>query len=293
MRRYWRKHLLDLNLIRVFITVYRHLSFTQASRELGTSQPAVSQAIRRLEDQIGTKLFVKEGRGIASTARAVQLAHDLQPALFQIENAVSAQRDIIAYGTEAVLHLIGEVPSVKFLLSRSHQDQALADLRADKVELLIDNTITKDKAFIVEELLMEQMVVICRMDHPSITASEISKEQFLSAEHVVLKTRREGRQFLDLFADELVPSRNDKVEASSLSSVAAMVSRSNYIGVVSNSFAKLWAPQLKLKILPLPFKSRPVPFHMVYHSRYRTDPIHKQIRERIRDKINEITAQSK
>ena len=280
---------MDLNLIRVFVSVFQHASFTRASEELGISQPAVSQAIRRMEEQMHTALFVKQGRGVVPTARAIQLVRDLEPALLRIDNALSSKREILTYGAEAVLHFIGGISGVKFVLPRSDQEGALDDLRTNRVELLIDNTVTRDKAFIIQELMCEPVVVVCASNHPRLNGNALTREQFFQEEHVVLKTRREGRQILDVLAAERLPARKDRVEVSSLSSVVNMVSRTEYIGITTESFARLWSPVLSLRFFPLPFSCKPVPFHMVYHQRYEDDSHHKQARENIRQKVEEFS----
>lgn len=45
---------LSLDLLRVFESAARQLSFTAAAEELGTTQPAVSQQIKRLEKELAT-----------------------------------------------------------------------------------------------------------------------------------------------------------------------------------------------------------------------------------------------
>ena len=276
---------LDLNLIRVFIAVFQHASYTLAGRELNLSQPAVSLAIRRFEEQIGTTLFVKQGRGIAPTSRAMQLADELQYALQLIENSVSLERDVVAYCVEAVLHVIGDISGISFKLPAEDQDQVLNDLRANKVELIVDVTTSKDSAFIIEELMQEDMVVLCRQGHPRLTGDQISKEQFYQEGHIVLKTRREGRQFLELFAREPLEARDDKIEVSAISGLAMMVAQTDYIGLVSESFANLWATKLGLKVFPLPVSASPVLMHMMYHKRHLNDPHHARMREAIRQQV--------
>ena len=54
-----RHRLPSLNGLRAFEAVARHLSFTRAAEELAVTQTAVSHQIRRLEDQLGRKLFVR------------------------------------------------------------------------------------------------------------------------------------------------------------------------------------------------------------------------------------------
>ena len=57
----------SLDLLRVFESAARQLSFTAAAEELGTTQPAVSQQIKRLEKELATPLFQRVHRGIVLT----------------------------------------------------------------------------------------------------------------------------------------------------------------------------------------------------------------------------------
>ena len=54
----------DLELYRVFYTVAKHKHMTKASEELHISQPAISQSIKKLEDQLGGTLFLRSNKGM-------------------------------------------------------------------------------------------------------------------------------------------------------------------------------------------------------------------------------------
>ena len=60
----------DLELFRIFDTVATTKSFSSAAEELKISQPAVSQAVRRMEEQLGTRLFERGHRGICQAGMA-------------------------------------------------------------------------------------------------------------------------------------------------------------------------------------------------------------------------------
>ncbi len=87
------KSKLDLNLLIVFLEVYRHGSITLASESLGLTQSGVSGVIKRLQSQLGTALFVRDRRGISPTYAAIQLAHDIEPALTTLESALGSVSD--------------------------------------------------------------------------------------------------------------------------------------------------------------------------------------------------------
>jgi LysR family glycine cleavage system transcriptional activator len=60
----------SLNGLRAFEAAARHLSFTQAASELNVTQTAISHQIRRLEEELGIRLFVRKNRALALTPRA-------------------------------------------------------------------------------------------------------------------------------------------------------------------------------------------------------------------------------
>jgi LysR family glycine cleavage system transcriptional activator len=60
----------SLNGLRAFEAAARHLSFTLAAAELNVTQTAISHQIRRLEEELGIKLFIRQNRALALTPKA-------------------------------------------------------------------------------------------------------------------------------------------------------------------------------------------------------------------------------
>ena len=60
----------SLNGLRAFEAAARHLSFTQAASELNVTQTAISHQIRRLEEELGIRLFIRQNRALALTPEA-------------------------------------------------------------------------------------------------------------------------------------------------------------------------------------------------------------------------------
>lgn len=56
-----------LDLMRLFVQVVEEKSYTQVARHLGVSQPAISNQIRVLEEKLGVKLFVRQGKSFTLT----------------------------------------------------------------------------------------------------------------------------------------------------------------------------------------------------------------------------------
>ncbi len=60
----------SLNGLRAFEAAARHLSFTLAAAELNVTQTAISHQIRRLEEELGIRLFIRQNRALALTPEA-------------------------------------------------------------------------------------------------------------------------------------------------------------------------------------------------------------------------------
>ena len=77
----------DLELYRVFYIVAKHKHMTKASRELRISQPAISQSIKKLEDQLGGTLFLRSNKGMELTEEGKMFYEYVKGALELINNA--------------------------------------------------------------------------------------------------------------------------------------------------------------------------------------------------------------
>ena len=77
----------DLELYRVFYTVAKHKHMTKASEELHISQPAISQSIKKLEEQLGGTLFLRSNKGMELTEEGKMFYEYVKGALELINNA--------------------------------------------------------------------------------------------------------------------------------------------------------------------------------------------------------------
>ena len=87
------KKLPSLNFLNTFETVARHLSFTNAAKELYLTQAAVSHQIRSLEDQIGVELFHRESRKIILTKEGEKLLPSVVSGLQGISDSLDNIRN--------------------------------------------------------------------------------------------------------------------------------------------------------------------------------------------------------
>lgn len=78
---------IDLELYRVFYVVAKNRHMTKASEELHISQPAISQSIKKLENQLGGSLFLRSNKGMELTEEGKMFYEYIKGALELINNA--------------------------------------------------------------------------------------------------------------------------------------------------------------------------------------------------------------
>ncbi len=92
-----------LQMLSVFESAARLASFTAAARELGSTQPAVSQRIVQLEAELGAPLFERGHRGVALTAEGQRLYEAVRQSMATIRDAVADIRAVRAKGALTIV----------------------------------------------------------------------------------------------------------------------------------------------------------------------------------------------
>lgn len=79
---------IDLNLLLTFSVLMRERNVSRAAERLLVGQPGLSAALKRLRETLNDDLFVRVGRGLQPTARALEIAPAIDAALEGIERAI-------------------------------------------------------------------------------------------------------------------------------------------------------------------------------------------------------------
>ncbi|HOF94710.1 MAG TPA: LysR family transcriptional regulator, partial [Clostridia bacterium] len=142
----------DLELYRVFCTAARCGSLSHAARELYISQPAVSQAMRRLEESLGCSLFTRTSRGITLTSegkmlysyadKAVRLLYAAEDKLNRMQTLQSGGLMIGASDTLCQFFLLPylkrfhyEYPEVQLQVTNRTTPETIELLKIGKVDI--------------------------------------------------------------------------------------------------------------------------------------------------------------
>lgn len=126
--------MIDLRLLRQFVAVAEEQHFHRAAARLHMSQPPLTAAIRRLEEQVGTLLVIRGHRTVGLTAAGQMLLVEARRTLQQAAHALDATREAAAgrSGRVRVAYvgsaLYGRLPQLIRAFRRSHP-QVLLELR--------------------------------------------------------------------------------------------------------------------------------------------------------------------
>lgn len=100
---------MDVRQIKHFMAVARCQNMTSAAKELGVSQPSLSQAIKKLENSLGVPLFDRDGRNLTLNEYGKILLDQSEIAVRSIDNAVKEINDNIGFGQHKI-RLIARCP---------------------------------------------------------------------------------------------------------------------------------------------------------------------------------------
>jgi DNA-binding transcriptional LysR family regulator len=179
--------------LRVFVTVAAERSFSRAARKLRRTQPAVSQAIRRLEQAAGERLIDRSSRDGTLTdagevlleygSRLIRLADEATGAVADLREARSGRVVIGANegGVHAVLPLIAafrrDHPAILVEVRRlsARQMPQEVSLRAVDFGVVTFNPPDRELASLV--VTTDELVLLVRPDHPLADRRQITMEE--------------------------------------------------------------------------------------------------------------------
>ena len=144
---------IDLELYKVFYIVAKNKHMTKASEELHISQPAISQSIKKLEDQLGGTLFLRSNKGMELTEEGKMFYEYVKGALELIndaENEFTSFKDLtkgeIKIGCSTTLILMNalkefhkEYPNININITNNLTSNLINDLKLGKLDFVVFN----------------------------------------------------------------------------------------------------------------------------------------------------------
>ncbi len=302
---------LDLNLLRVFGAVMVERNVTRAAAQLAMTQPAVSNALRRLREATGDELFFTVPGGVLPTAQAEALWPEVRSALESLRHAFDPQgfeptRDersfslAMADATATVLMpaLIGALVGrharsdlrVLPLASRDPRpqlDNGSADLALgffpEVAAVLAAEGLRA--ATMLEPLYACEYVCAMRREHALAAQPSLSLDTYCAAEHVRVSFAGRPRGFVDEALATLGRSRRVALTVSEFATAARVVHDSNLLSVLPRSFVAASGLAEGLIVRAAPFPLPRIEVGMLWHRRHERDPAQRWLRDTVEEVV--------
>jgi LysR family transcriptional regulator for metE and metH len=163
--------------------VERQGSLTAAARSLGLTQSALSHAVRKLEQQIGTRVWEREGRSLQLTVAGRHLLALAQRLLPQFEHAehtlgqmVRGERGTLRVGMEChpcyqwlltvVEPYLRRLPDVDLDVKQKFQFGGIGALFAHEIDMVVTPDPLRRKGLRFEPVFDYEQVLVVAKDHP-------------------------------------------------------------------------------------------------------------------------------
>jgi DNA-binding transcriptional LysR family regulator len=296
---------LDLNLLRVFDAVMIEQNLTRASSRLAMTQPAVSNALRRLRDALGDELVIRTAHGVKPTPRAEELWPTIRNALAQLEEAVAptefdvskahatfriAMADAVAVvWLPSLVRLIEkEAPGLNVrmvpLTTREPRPMLLRgdiDLAVGFFPGVVAQMASGPETPIRHERLYSgQYVCVMRKDHP-LANKELTLDDYCSANHLLVSFSGRAHGLTDEALAQLNRERRILLTVNQFFTAGQVVANSDLITVLPRHLIAATGMADALTIKSLPFKLPDVHSDMLWHERDARSPAHKWLRQRL------------
>jgi DNA-binding transcriptional LysR family regulator len=300
---------LDLNLLRVFDEVMAERSLTRAARNLSLTQPAVSNALRRLRETLGDELVKREGQGMAPTPRALALWPTVRDALQQLQESLSPSEFVPANATSTFVLAMAdataaelmpglidilehEAPGVSMrvvpLTTRDPRrllDEEAADLAVGHFPpVLADLTARAQSgeavAFAHLRLYDGEYVCVMRKGHP-LANGPFTLNRFCAARHMLVSFSGRPFGFIDESLASLGRERQVVLTVNQFFTAGRVVANSNLLTVLPRHFVSVTGIADQLVLRPLPFDVSPVHVDALWHRRSQERSAHVWLRQAV------------
>ena len=287
---------IDLNLLVVFNQLLVDRSVSLTADKLGLSQPAVSNALKRLRDLLKDDLFVRTSRGMEPTPYAMHLVEPVGYALGMLQSALSQRDSFDPATSERTFTLaitdIGEIyfmPTLMATLSRvaphikistlRHQEGHLSDdMASGNVDLAIGLLPSLTTGFFQRRLFKQRYVCMFRQGHPQAN-NPITLAQYKSLPHVGIVSANTGHGELDDWLTKKGIERHVQLQVPHFVAVGHILHSSDLIATVPERFAQKCEEPFQLETSPLPFKLPDIAIHLFWHAKYNREPANMWLRQ--------------
>ena len=301
-------HRIDLNLLVYLDVLLRECNVTQAANQLGLSQPAMSNGLRRLRDLFNDPLLVRTSDGMTPTARALELEPLVRDILSGVERAIQptsefdpmdAKQVIRVMASDyaestlfpAVLQQLRELAPGLTLDVMTPSDVSFLDVERGKIDLVINRFDQMPQSFHQITLWTDSFSCLLNRDNPILERFDL--ESYLAANHIwVSKTgmgvgvgvdpddvQRLG--WVDHALDAMGKKRNIRVFTRHYQAAMTLAEQNDLIVTLPTRATWLKRDNPRVVVRDCPFTVPPLELKMAWSPLLQHNPAHRWVRQLI------------
>nr|WP_187358882.1 LysR substrate-binding domain-containing protein [Pseudoduganella aquatica] len=225
-------------------------SLARAAERLHRTQPALTKCIDRLEDDLGARLFEKDGRGMRLTAagqvlvkRTRQMAIMVEETAREMQDYAGGLRGNVRIGCLPTLaehlmpavfeQLLAQAPEITVQLVVAMNNNLVASLRDCEIDLAVGPMQEGDAELVCEQIAEDTVVVMASERHPIFDAPRTPAE-LLQYKWMLPAATVASRQWLEqTFERNGLPRPQVQIESNVLNTILPVLERTSMLGFVS------------------------------------------------------------
>lgn len=259
----------DLNLLKIFYTVAEAGAVSKAADILHVSQPAISQHIKTLENEVGFELFIRHKKGVKLTAEAETVFTYCKSIFNQVETLNQTLEDITSLDTGILkigasdtickYYLIDKLkefeklyPGIRYRVTNCTTSESLTLLKNKDVDISFVHAPVQNKDFIFSECLILEDYFVCSYDFDDSEIKHLS--DLTKYRTLLLEEASHSRQELDENLLRYGVKLKPKFELASLDLLIEFCKKNMGIICVAKQYIERELQNKELKIINIPEK---------------------------------------
>ncbi|WP_411753742.1 LysR substrate-binding domain-containing protein [Serratia sp. (in: enterobacteria)] len=266
---------LKLRPLLIFDRVLRNQSIARAARELNLTQPAVTKAIRELEQQLDTVLFNRNNRGVTPTDCGILLGERVKSVIAELRYLTDELNTFkggvvghVVVGTQisasarllprAILLLKARAPKILVTVQEGPQDYLFPALANGELDVVVgrlpelDTPLTARMALSHRALYRNSLGVVAGSHHPLVNMVDLNLQHFAEWPWILPPIDSPARRVADQFFKESgLPIPENIVESLSLLTNVNLLVDSSFLGLMPTAAARRFIAAGLLIQLPL------------------------------------------
>ena len=249
--------MVNLELYRVFYAVARCGSLTKAAEELFISQPAVSQAVKQLENQLGGKLFIRTHRGMElsepggrqmfeAVEQALRILDGAEARYAELKNTATGVLRICASDTVATHFLIDYIklyhemyPDVKIVIQNCTSAETIENIRGKKGDIGFVNLPVDDRDVNLSNKVMQlHDIFVASEAFSELTAGPVPLARLHDYPLLMLELSTATRQAIVSYAHALGIHLHPEIELASLELMTELAKKGIGIACIPREFVR-------------------------------------------------------